>query len=451
MTSRDDLNVEKGKQGFQPTNKGRNVPTVQIITVGAFEGGVQASPPVPINEMWNRMNEARGESLCVRHGGNKMPSQGCPECRNQWGTVKDGRPPAEWGEVNSLVEVAPGVLLANCSGHGGIKLSRERQAVIPYYFRKTWYEEDCAAAIVRMFHPDEATHAVESEEDLERVREEAERLVREYYPEEYEKYTGKKVGLGESYTADAANWYRLHENDTIVRSQADSNISGFVRVTAHTPGNEADTRTYLVPEKDLDQPREQFGKFLAPRLLPSSAVDVTPPANWNLAPPATRINVDQLTPNQKWRAVEGLNKKWKDRDTGEIYTLKERIESGYYNGKTVVSHWGSGRKRYAFTQSDDDSVVTIVPAAVYKAYDVPDSVSESSKIAHKMELARNRKSRAYDSAKIAKIEKEIEALETKFYEARDKETAESESRDLEETQWRNNFERERLREHGYQI
>jgi hypothetical protein len=54
-----------------------------------------------------------------------------------------------WGPAQSVRMLAQGIALVSTAGHGGIKLSPERQAQMPASCRTTpyssggWYEEDC--------------------------------------------------------------------------------------------------------------------------------------------------------------------------------------------------------------------------------------------------------------------------------------------------------------------
>ena len=58
-----------------------------------------------------------------------------------------------WGQVDQCEEIIPGMWSVSTPSHGGIKLSPERAAKVPRYFKTwlggfTWYEEDCDYAIV---------------------------------------------------------------------------------------------------------------------------------------------------------------------------------------------------------------------------------------------------------------------------------------------------------------
>lgn len=53
-------------------------------------------------------------------------------------------PGTPWGDAQTADEVAPGISSVTCAGHGGYKLSPERNKMIPPSLRNAsgWYEED---------------------------------------------------------------------------------------------------------------------------------------------------------------------------------------------------------------------------------------------------------------------------------------------------------------------
>jgi len=60
-----------------------------------------------------------------------------------------------WGRIQHAYTVAPGIFLASTSGHDGVKLDRERNALVDPLWRKPggWYEGDCEWAIVALTFP----------------------------------------------------------------------------------------------------------------------------------------------------------------------------------------------------------------------------------------------------------------------------------------------------------
>jgi hypothetical protein len=63
---------------------------------------------------------------------------------------------SQWGAVQDAEELAPGMWQVSTASHGGIKLSRERNADVPKFMRAEggWYEEDCQWSIVALVFPE---------------------------------------------------------------------------------------------------------------------------------------------------------------------------------------------------------------------------------------------------------------------------------------------------------
>lgn len=61
-----------------------------------------------------------------------------------------------WGLAYETEEVAEGIVIMHTGGHGGIHLSKARNAEMPAHLRmpEGWYEEDCDAALVEIAFPD---------------------------------------------------------------------------------------------------------------------------------------------------------------------------------------------------------------------------------------------------------------------------------------------------------
>ena len=55
-----------------------------------------------------------------------------------------------WGRAQSKESFGPGISLYSTAGHGGFKVCKKQNAMIPDYMRINdgWYEEDCDWAIV---------------------------------------------------------------------------------------------------------------------------------------------------------------------------------------------------------------------------------------------------------------------------------------------------------------
>lgn len=96
-----------------------------------------------------------------------------------------------WGPIDHWREIAPGIAEVGTPGHGGIKLSRGRNARIPADVRRKggWYEEDVDWSIVAVFFPE----AFSPDE----VKQAASAL-KNYHPEAFTMLTGNEVKPHES-------------------------------------------------------------------------------------------------------------------------------------------------------------------------------------------------------------------------------------------------------------
>ena len=157
-----------------------------------------------------------------------------------------------WGRADSVKEVAPGIKSVSTPGHGGYKLSDERNRLVPEYLRQRggWYEEDCDWAIVATVFPD----CFDAQ-----AREMAEKTIRNWLPDEWERFYGRKLQPGESRMLEERLFYAAHQNDFIgisaVGDWADGVPKGFVRVTATRGGARdpgVEEATFLVPEPEYN-------------------------------------------------------------------------------------------------------------------------------------------------------------------------------------------------------
>jgi hypothetical protein len=87
-------------------------------------------------------------------------------------------------------------------GHGYFYIDAESQSKIPDFLRKRRYEEDCDWAIPVYFNPSLFSLSVVAK---------AESTLRNYYPKEYEKFTGKILERGESLCKDNG-YYSILDN-----------------------------------------------------------------------------------------------------------------------------------------------------------------------------------------------------------------------------------------------
>lgn len=67
--------------------------------------------------------------------------------------MKDHRIITPWGKAQTKVLITPWMFVVGTAGHGGVKLDRKHNAMIPKQYRRLggWYEEDCEISIPLYF------------------------------------------------------------------------------------------------------------------------------------------------------------------------------------------------------------------------------------------------------------------------------------------------------------
>jgi hypothetical protein len=126
-----------------------------------------------------------------------------------------------WGKVQDKRELAPGIWSVSTAGHGGIKLSRERNAGMPDYMRNEggWYEEDCEWAKVAVFYPIAFQRVIKIEGRPDKTElEYAMDTFRGWHPDEYERFTGTQLQPGESMVRDEKLFIEETKDKFILRS-----------------------------------------------------------------------------------------------------------------------------------------------------------------------------------------------------------------------------------------
>ncbi len=287
-----------------------------------------------------------------------------------------------WGVAQTVNHFAPGVVEVSCAQHGGIKLSPERNALVPRPLRKAsgWYEEDCEWAIVAMTHPEAFAR---SDRKAEEVRERAERTVIDWFPMEYERAFDKALIVGASRTKDRNVWHAIHADDEIAvsaRGYGDDVPDGMVVVTVCRGGrgergeNLEHSRDVLVPKEDYHNPdlRQPLGRH-------EGSFIVDPAKNYqNVTPPPK----PPKRPRQRYRYVNvaayeygsknaelvrtGLNKRFR-REDGTVESVHDIILRGGIVGKSSISK-GNGRRTYYLQNASEDEGQ---PGAITYALEVP--------------------------------------------------------------------------------
>lgn len=164
-----------------------------------------------------------------------------------------------WGISQGATVYAEGITAHSTAGHGGFKLSADRNRRVAPMLRAAvgWYEEDECWAIVAFTFP----HLFTAFE-----RRHAERTIKDSWPDVWESISGSILEPGESRTKDQRAFEAEHAADWIVISAITSDQEkGFVECVA-TPGGKrasgTEERRFLVPSAEFDV--GQFGFVIDP-------------------------------------------------------------------------------------------------------------------------------------------------------------------------------------------
>jgi len=161
-----------------------------------------------------------------------------------------------WGPIQDTTEITEGVSFVSTAGHGGLKLDRKRNAEMPEALRRKggWYEEDCEYSLVMVglpqyFKPEEVARAHQT--------------AKNWFPDEYEAFTGTIIPLNESYIKQERQFAIDHANDyVVVAAWGDWNKAvpkGMVGVAACKGGDRnTERRCFLVPDDEY-KTRSHFG------------------------------------------------------------------------------------------------------------------------------------------------------------------------------------------------
>jgi hypothetical protein len=284
-----------------------------------------------------------------------------------WGDVTNvqegSRTP--WGTADYVSHPAPGIAIVGTPGHGGIKLSPERNKAIGTPLRRSsgWYEEDCEAHIVGLYHPEVFTQSLTSETPLEDALKMSRDGVINWFPDEYEKAFNTELPIGVSHVRDSNEWHIIHANDEVAVSArgdwADDVPEGMVAVTVTRGGGRTSEawskqREILVPKSDYGNPefRHPLGKESGSFVVDPSKnyVDVTP-APKPPKEPAPRFrdwDTSGLSEHAKYRAERELGKMYRF-NSGPAKSLADHIADGALVGKghQLARYRADGRNKYA--------------------------------------------------------------------------------------------------------
>jgi hypothetical protein len=151
-----------------------------------------------------------------------------------------------WGAPQQSWVYAEGVVRHSTASHGGFHLDRRRNARVHRALSNKggWYEEDCEWAKLAATFPDLFT---------DRERPSADRTLRNWYPDAWERIHGVVLQPGESRIKDERQFRLDHANDWVVVSAVTAcHRPGFVDCVATLGGihGAGERRRFLVPAED---------------------------------------------------------------------------------------------------------------------------------------------------------------------------------------------------------
>ncbi|MDP9791050.1 DUF7007 domain-containing protein [Agrobacterium tumefaciens] len=152
-----------------------------------------------------------------------------------------------WGASQMATIYAEGIVSHVTASHGGFKLSAQRNSKVHPMLCAPggWYEEDCAWSIVTFTYPQFFTSY---------ERRSAERHLKDWWPEAWERISGQVLAPGESHAKDRKAFERAHADDWLVISALKSDHHpGMTEVIATRGGkrdHHIDERRFLVPTSE---------------------------------------------------------------------------------------------------------------------------------------------------------------------------------------------------------
>lgn len=270
-----------------------------------------------------------------------------------------------YGAVQYTDRIAEGITAFGTAGHGGIKLSPERQKRMgDLAVSGAVYEEDDEANLVIMRYPEAfATDESDAAETYAR----AAKRVADIFPDQYESHTGTTLRFGESSTKDEAEYARLNAGKRVVRA-ASLNGDGTTRVYTSIMGakDKSDDRQYDIPSQEYTSGLTHYGAGTVPKTFEPAPhhKDVTPPPK----PRYHSINADAVPKAQRERVAKDMSTIYNTRSGPR--SLQRMIEEDGMVGKRTYTGRG-GRRRFYLDTGEGMCKVT---HATYLAVDAEESV-----------------------------------------------------------------------------
>lgn len=366
----------------------------------------------------------RGESTTTLDAPFEVVGQTTVETVDRdWGATPDVRDGSRtpWGSAQYAEEVVPGIVSVGTAGHGGVKLSPERNAAIPAPLRNRsgWYEEDCEVSIVGMYHPDAARSAgYYSPADQQRWAEDRRESVKDWFPDQYMAATGETLTPEDSFTLlkraeqqSIADFRAEHAEEFVTLGNGDTHAAwipdGYAACKARMDAT-GEERTFLLPKHEVIEDHS-YGRHAL--VDPQRHLDVTDVVNTEPDRPwvyhdtagypvqtgdALCIDYHRLsTAKQVDRARTELEKQYRFRDDDGT----ERIESVADHLRRV----GVVAKKPRMNGDKVEYWVEMPHSRVMKvskvAYDAMTSVPDSSDAADQAYIAKEKARAKYEKAR----------------------------------------------------
>lgn len=297
-----------------------------------------------------------------------------------------------WGAADHVTDIAAGITAVGTPGHGGVKLTPQRNRQIPSALRESsgWYEEDCEWNIPARYFPEEFAAQPHIRQTPGEIRDSAEASIKAWFPERWEKANGRELEVGESAEKDRRTWAARQGGKPIVVSARNSaHTPGMVLVVARPggQGSPGENAEYLVPIDEYEARRQNTepgndGRFVVdetrhPKLPPQPA---TPPRT---EPALHRMKVpdvfalrgdDTLTDTARDRILRDLNKRWRLRDD-TVHSLGEMLETGV---RGISAYADGPRMQYRVELATGGGALVTKATWEYLRRSIPDSRTDAA-------------------------------------------------------------------------
>jgi hypothetical protein len=316
-----------------------------------------------------------------------------------WGDVSveyGARTP--WGPAQQAERVADGIVFVPTEGHGGYKLSKERNAAIPPAYRNGsgWYEEDTESHIVRFYHFDAVARIDPSRSRDERLAGEDESL-RDWFPEEWERANGRQLEPGESRKKDERVWGEASAGEYVMTS-VQGIEDDLVLVTAERRST-GDRDKFILTREQVTEARAEAAEELGAGYrfrVPAGVKPQKRPEPEPQKPAFTTVpSVDGLTAAAAAKVTEDLGQRWRLREDGSVLTLRQQIEQGRITAKTVVLSDTGTRKYYLENENTSSSIK--VSKATFDAFEAPDTRTPKDHAREAWQIASTKQRKAQDA------------------------------------------------------